>query len=99
MPFRPDEDEDPSDEDQVRFGEQAEETGTCPDCGAEIYDNADICPKCFAYIGGDTLAKLPTGRPRGRFHKQWIILLVVLLIVSLLWADWMFIHLLFGHHR
>ncbi len=76
-------DEDPSDEDLERFGEDAARTvadAVCPDCGARVWSEADVCPKCFAYLGGDA----PRARGRGFFRRQWKVLVIVLLIIATL---------------
>jgi hypothetical protein len=74
-----DRDEGPSDEDLARFGD---ETGFCPDCGARVWDQADVCPVCFAYIGGET-----SRRPRAvSAHRRIVVTLVVIaLLLSALW--------------
>jgi hypothetical protein len=82
MPYRPDPDEGPSPADQRRFGDDAVRTGLCPDCGAEVLDDADICPRCFMFLDGETLQR-PARARRGFFHKRWITLLILLLIVSM----------------
>jgi uncharacterized protein (DUF983 family) len=43
MPYDDELDEGPSDADIERFGG---ETRTCPECGAETYDESELCPKC-----------------------------------------------------
>ena len=44
-------DEGPSDEDLEQFGGQtASTTMPCPECGAEIYDDAERCPVCGQYV-------------------------------------------------
>jgi len=51
------------------------ESGTCPDCGAEVWDAAEICPKCYAYLGGNTF------RP-SRLSRQAKIWLLVALAIA-----------------
>jgi predicted nucleic acid-binding Zn ribbon protein len=76
-------DEGPSSEDVRRF---AAGEAFCPDCGAEIHDQAEVCPKCYAYLAGETSRFRPAERDlRGRF----IALTVVALILVLLgWGLW-----------
>jgi predicted nucleic acid-binding Zn ribbon protein len=76
-------DEGPSPEDVRRF---AAGEAFCPDCGAEIHDQAEVCPKCYAYLAGETSRFRPAERDlRGRF----IALTVVALILVLLgWGLW-----------
>lgn len=52
------------DDDLDDFDDAAEEESDqayCPDCGAQIWDQSDVCPKCFAFLGGDT-SRHPPGR-------------------------------------
>ncbi len=85
---RDEEDEDaehegPSADDLRRF---AAGEAYCPDCGAEIHDQAEVCPKCYAYLGGDTSRFRPVERDlRGRFIA---ITVVVLILVLLGWGFW-----------
>ena len=74
-------DEGPSSEDLERFGD---DTALCPDCGAEVWDEADICPKCFAYIGGQASRHAPLQR---WVNRKSIILIVILLLIGfgLMW--------------
>lgn len=73
-------DEDPSDEDVDRFGD---DTGWCPDCGREVWDEAWQCPHCGAVIEGrirrDRLDAV--GR---RISAKSVVVLVVTIIVILL---------------
>jgi len=81
MPFRPDPDEGPSDADQERFGDDRARTGYCPDCNAEVFEDAEVCPRCFAFIG-DQVQSSP--KPRGRWSQQWKVVLVVLVSFALI---------------
>ena len=80
-------DEGPSSEDLERFG--GEDSALCPDCGAEIWDQAEYCSKCSAYVGGNTSRRSPEDR---WLQQRWIGALVVLLIAGLLscyvWFRW-----------
>lgn len=89
MPFRHDPDEGPSAADQRAFGEGRVRTGICPDCGAEVIDDADICPRCFAFLDGNTLR--PGRRRRGFFHEQWKTFILILLIVSMVGGGVLFV--------
>jgi hypothetical protein len=71
-------DEGPSSEDIARFDH---ESAFCPDCGAEIWDQADVCPKCFAYLGGDTSRRQPMGT---WFQRRWTLLVVIVLLLAML---------------
>jgi hypothetical protein len=80
VPQRRDPDEGPSDEDLDRFGEDSPVADArCPDCGAAVWSEADVCPKCYAFLDGD--APRPT---RGFFARRWRTLVVVLLILAML---------------
>ena len=74
-------DEDPSDEDIERFDR---ETAFCPDCGEEVWDQAEICPKCHAFIGGQTLTRQPIERWVSR-RAMMLIIAVLAVIFSVLW--------------
>ena len=73
-------DDGPSNEDIERFDS---ETGWCPECGAEVWDDATICQSCGDDISGKVLAW-----PRDQYliHKRaMMVVLVVVLIAFLLW--------------
>ena len=72
----PDVDEGPSPEDLERFGG---DTAYCPDCGEEIWDLAETCPKCHAYLDGGTDRRPPV---ESWFHNRWILLVVILTILA-----------------
>lgn len=71
----------PSPEDLSRFGG---ETACCPECGGEVWDQAEVCPACGAYLGGST-----SSRPPGRqaFRKRLLILAALLALVALILAS------------
>jgi hypothetical protein len=80
MPARRDPEEGPSDEDLDRFGEDAPAADArCPDCGAAVWSEADVCPKCYAYLGGDA----PRAR-RGFFVRHWRAVVIIALLVATL---------------
>ena len=72
-------DEDPSDADIERLDH---DTAYCPDCGARIWDAADICPKCRAYISGDTLSRPPVEH---WLRKRWLAVIAIILLLAFLW--------------
>lgn len=75
--------EGPSPEDLARFGDAAErETGFCPDCGAEIWDQADVCPKCFTYLGGRVASKPPFNQWLKDRWKTFVVIAVILAMVA-----------------
>jgi hypothetical protein len=71
-------DEGPSAEDIARFSEQS---AHCPECGAEIWDQADICPKCYSYLAGHTSSRAPTSK---LFRQKWVVVVTLLVIVAFL---------------
>jgi hypothetical protein len=58
--------------DQKRF---SSDVAYCPECGAEIVDDADICPKCFTWIDGATHRR-PSKLKRS-IHTVVVVLLIV----------------------
>ena len=62
--------------DRARFDS---DTAYCPECGAQIYDAADVCPKCFTWIDGET-----RGRPPSRRRQTMRQTVVWILIATLL---------------
>ncbi len=70
----------PSPEDLRRFGG---ETAYCPECGGEVWDQAEVCPACGAYLAG-----APTSRPPHRqvFRQRLLILVALVAIVALILA-------------
>ena len=60
-------------------GDEAD-TAYCPECGAEIYDAADVCPKCFSWIDGDTLRRNPR---RERARQRWTTLVIWALVTAI----------------
>ncbi|MHC4220377.1 MAG: zinc-ribbon domain-containing protein [Planctomycetota bacterium] len=71
-------DDDPGPEDLERFGH---ETAWCPECGAEIWDQAEFCPACGGQVGGRTLSRPPVDTWLGR--RWWILVVVVVLAAFL----------------
>lgn len=71
-------DEGPSVEDLERFSHEA---AHCPDCGAEVWDQADVCPKCFAYLGGATSSRPPM---ENWLRRRWTLLVIIALIIAML---------------
>lgn len=71
-------DENPSPDDLERFNR---DTAYCPECAAEVWDQAEICSSCGAYLHGD-----PSSRPRGagRRRRLWITLVVLITVTTFL---------------
>ena len=53
------------------------ETVPCPECGAQVYEDAPQCPRCGNYITHDT--RVWTGRP-----LWWIILGILGVLATIL---------------
>jgi hypothetical protein len=75
--------EEPGDElEETEYPESAEydddqtETAPCPNCGAEIYEDAVACPVCGTYV--TTGSSIWTGRP-----AWWILLGLLGTIVTI----------------
>ena len=72
-------DEGPSPEDLRRFGG---ETAFCPDCGARVWDQADVCPSCYAYLGGET-ARRRKATSLMRWKKAILASVLIAMLLSL----------------
>ena len=75
-------DEDPSPDDLERFGH---DSGYCPDCGAEIWDQAEFCPSCGGHVGGRTLGRPPL---ESWLRQRWLILVAAAALAAfvLVWV-------------
>lgn len=67
--------EGPSAHDIERF---SDETGRCPNCGAEVWDQAEFCPECGDQIGNDISRLGPIDRDMRNRMFIFIIVLVVI---------------------
>ena len=70
----------PSPEDLRRFGG---ETACCPQCGGEVWDQAEVCPACGAYLAGAPISRPPR---RQAFRRKLLILAALLALVGLILA-------------
>ncbi len=70
----------PGTEDLLRFGG---ETAYCPECGREVWDQAEVCPACGAYLAGATTPRPPR---RQAFRQRLLILAALLALVALILA-------------
>ncbi len=76
-------DEDPSSEDLERFGG---ETAFCPACGAQMWDQAEICPRCGAWTAGPGhRTPLEAGRRRRVIVVVSLLAAAALLLALLRW--------------
>ena len=59
-------------------------TFECPNCRREVYEQAEQCPRCGAYLSREDA-------PRST-HPRWIILTAILLLIALIVAasSWIF---------
>ena len=73
-------DEDPSPEDLERFDH---EDAHCPECGAEVWDQAEFCPACGTQVGGHTVGG--TRRRRWR-RKRWLLVVGLIALLAFLVA-------------
>ena len=71
------EDTEQDEADQARF---SSDTAFCPECGAEIADDADICPKCFTWIDG------ATHRRPSRLRRSFRIGVAILVVAGILFG-------------
>jgi predicted RNA-binding Zn-ribbon protein involved in translation (DUF1610 family) len=69
-------DEGPSPEDRARFGR---DTGYCPECGEEIWDQAPVCPACGSFIEGATTSRKPI---ESWFRQRMIIAVAVVALLA-----------------
>jgi len=73
-------DEGPSEDDLARFDDTS---ARCDQCGAEMYDDAEMCPKCGAFqIRG------PEGDTRNPFRKYRVLMVVVVALLLLSFLYW-----------
>ncbi|MFO0830311.1 MAG: hypothetical protein U0637_00575 [Phycisphaerales bacterium] len=68
----PEDENDPREEDLDQFSGV---TRTCPECGSEVYDEAELCWKCGHAFSGDA-KPLP----------RWVVVVAVVVIAGILLA-------------
>ncbi|QDU18232.1 zinc-ribbon domain-containing protein [Urbifossiella limnaea] len=60
-------------------GDDDAETVPCPHCGADVYEDAEQCPRCGKYLSAEDAAP---SRPRG-----WVAVVMVLaLVAAVIWV-------------
>lgn len=62
-------DEGPSEADIERFSDA---TRKCPECGRDVYDEAEICPHCGHAFSGE-----PKGTP------AWVVVTAIIVVAAL----------------
>jgi ribosomal protein S27AE len=72
-------DEDPTDADMERF---AGDTGFCPHCGEEVWDEAYACPECGEVVEG-MVSHQKLDHPSRRLTRKTVIVLVFFLILGM----------------
>ncbi|HEX4613692.1 MAG TPA: hypothetical protein VH092_36255 [Urbifossiella sp.] len=78
----PDDDEDADDSGEYGAyagGGDDAETVPCPHCGADVYEDAERCPRCEKYLSAED-------RPAGRPSVFMGVMLLLALLVALFWA-------------
>jgi hypothetical protein len=71
-------DEGPSGEDLEKFGD---ETVRCRECGADVWDEAEMCPKCGAAMERGEV----TLKPWVKWTAIALLVLIALWVVTLVW--------------
>ena len=74
--------EDPTDDDIDRF---SAETGHCPDCGEEIWDEAWQCPHCESVVEG-RIERTPTQSAGRQVSRRSAVVMVLVLIAILMFV-------------
>lgn len=59
-------------------GDELAETVECPNCRREVYEFAEQCPRCGAYLSREDA-------PRSN-HPRWIVITAVVLLAALVVA-------------
>lgn len=71
--YQDDDRDDPADADMD--ADSADEgTVACPNCGREIYETAEQCPKCRQYVSCEEHAS--------RFLPRWVVVTAIVLIAA-----------------
>ena len=71
-------DEGPSPEDLNRFGG---DTAHCPECGEEIWDQAEFCPACRTHLGGHTSSRSPEVHD---FRRRTMVVVAIIALIAFL---------------
>jgi uncharacterized paraquat-inducible protein A len=81
MPRHTRDDDDEDDYGDAGYGDDDDEAETvpCPHCGAEVYENAEQCPRCGKYLSAEDR---PPTRPGGFVA----VMMVLALLAALFWV-------------
>ena len=71
-------DEGPSSQDLDRFGG---DEAYCPECGAEMWVEASVCPSCGTYVDGQVTGRRPGAHS---LRRRWVILVTVVTLAAFL---------------
>jgi predicted nucleic acid-binding Zn ribbon protein len=72
--------DDEEDEDDDAYGDDDDaETVPCPHCGADVYEDAEQCPRCEKYMSAEDR---PTSRPSTFVG----VMMVLALLAALFWV-------------
>ena len=74
-------DEGPSQEDIERFA--TDESGFCPHCGEEIWDDVTRCPSCGTWMQDGVSHRHPI---TNEFRNKTIILVVIIMLIGFLYS-------------
>ena len=77
--------EGPSQEDIERFSR--DETGFCPDCGEEVWDDAPQCNACGFLLEDGPSSRHPVD---STFRKQSFAIIGVIVFIAFFWGLWRF---------
>ena len=71
--------EEPSTEYIARFGDEGSQVGWCPECGEEVWDEAESCQVCGEWIAGKILRRPPAAQA---FQRRLMILITVVTLIA-----------------
>jgi predicted amidophosphoribosyltransferase len=74
-------DEGPSQEDLSRFS--SDETGYCPNCGEDIYDDASQCPVCNSWLSEGVSHQDLVSKA---FRKKFLVMIVIVILIGFFWS-------------
>tara|TARA_B100000959_G_C14822999_1_gene558608 strand:+ start:284 stop:526 length:243 start_codon:yes stop_codon:yes gene_type:complete len=73
--------EGPSQDDINRFS--SDETGFCPHCGKEVWDDVNQCPSCGSWMQDGASHRDPVVNV---FRNKMIVLIVVMMLIGFLYG-------------